>query len=111
MYKSVFSKIIFVVTAAIVFASCTKPNTQGKLIPKEAAFVIMLDGKSLSAKLPWDEIRQNPLLLEMSADSGLPAALRSILDNPENSGMDTKADCLLFAVKDPRRNDLHSKAN
>ncbi|MEP7110278.1 MAG: DUF4836 family protein [Ferruginibacter sp.] len=93
-------KLMIIGTAAIIFASCTKTNTQGKLIPKEAAVVILLDGKSLSSKLPWEEIKQNPLFLEMSKDSSLPASMKRILENPANAGIDTQADCMFFALRD-----------
>jgi Domain of unknown function (DUF4836) len=100
MQTPLLTKLTAIAAAAIIFASCTKPNTQGVLIPKEAAVVITVDGKSLSSKLPWDEIKQNPLFLEINSDSSLPAAIKSLLENPENSGIDTKTDCMFFAIKD-----------
>jgi hypothetical protein len=100
MQTSRLSKLLIFGAAVILFASCTKTNTQGKLIPKEAAVVVRIDGKSLSSKLPWDEIKQNPLFKEIYTDSSLPATLKSLLDNPDNAGIDTKADLLFFAVKD-----------
>ncbi|MCW3093838.1 MAG: hypothetical protein JWP81_4907 [Ferruginibacter sp.] len=100
MHTSHFLKLVLFGAVAMIFASCSKSNTQGKLIPKEAAIVIRMDGKSLSSKLPWEEIKQNPLFVEMGNDSTLPAALKSILDNPENAGIDIKTDCMFFAIKD-----------
>jgi hypothetical protein len=50
------------IAAVILLASCGQSNTQGKLIPQNAAFVIHVDGKSLSSKLQWEDIKQNPLL-------------------------------------------------
>ncbi len=93
-------KLLMIGSGIILFASCNKSNTQGKLIPKEAAIVIQLDGKSLSSKLPWEEIKLNPLFVEMNADSSLPSTLKSLLDNPDNAGIDTKADLMFFAIKD-----------
>jgi hypothetical protein len=100
MPTTLFRKLLLSGTILILLASCAKTNKQGKLIPKEAAIVITLDGKSLSAKLPWEEIKKNPLFQSMSSDSTMPAALKSLLDNPETSGMDISSDCILFAVKD-----------
>ena len=100
MQKQPITGLMIACVATILFASCTKTNTQGKLIPKNAAIVITMDSKSLSSKLPWDEIKQNPLFMEMKGDSGVPAAIKSLLDNPENSGIDIKSDCIFFAVKD-----------
>ncbi|MEO7768706.1 MAG: DUF4836 family protein [Ferruginibacter sp.] len=100
MQTNHFLKLMVFGATAMIFASCTKSNIQGKLIPKDAGIVIRLDGKSLSSKLPWDEIKQNPLFVEMSNDSTIPIALKSILDNPENAGIDTKTDCIFFIIKD-----------
>jgi hypothetical protein len=87
-------------SAVLLLASCSKPNTQGKLIPKEAAFVIQVDGKSLSSKLSWDEIKQNPVFAEASKDSTVPAGMKVILNNPDSAGIDTKTDLLFFALQD-----------
>lgn len=97
--KQLFNLMILVVTV-ITFASCGKTNTQGKLIPKEAAIVIHLDGKSLTSKLSWDEIKQNPLFTTAYSDSALPLYIKNLLDNPENSGIDIKTDMLFFIQKD-----------
>ena len=100
MQTSHVFKFAFTIAAIALLASCTKTNTQGKLIPKEAAIVVKVDGKSLSAKLPWEEIKQNPLFKEIYADSSLPATLKSLLNDPESAGIDTKADLMFFAIKD-----------
>ena len=55
MQTTRFFKLIFTGMAAVLLASCSKTNTQGKLIPKDAAVVIELDGKSLTDKLPWQK--------------------------------------------------------
>ena len=91
---------LLVLATVILFASCTQSNTLGKLIPKEAAIVVHVNGKSLSAKLPWEEIKQNPLFKEAYGDSSIPAAIKSILNNPDSAGIDTKSDLLFFAQKD-----------
>jgi len=100
MQTSHVFKFGFIVAAIALLASCSKTNTQGKLIPKEAAIVVRVDGKSLSAKLPWEEIKQNPLFKEIYADSSLPATLKSLLNDPESAGIDTKSDLMFFAIKD-----------
>src|SRR5215213_8535393 len=93
-------KLTLLGTVAMIFASCSKTNTQGKLIPKNAAIVLKMDGKSLSDKLPWDEIKQNPLFQQASSDTSMPAFIKTILDNPENAGIDPKTDFMFFAIKD-----------
>jgi hypothetical protein len=91
---------MLVLAIVILFASCSKSNTQGRYIPKEAAFVIQLDGKTLSAKLPWEEIKQNPAFKDTDGDSAIPAAMKGLLNNPDSAGIDTKTDLLFFAQKD-----------
>ncbi len=86
--------------AAIAFASCKNSNTQGRYIPANAAFAFHVDGKSISEKLPWAEIKNNPLFKEAYADTGMSASMKKILDNPENSGIDSKADFVAFVLQD-----------
>ena len=91
---------LLVVATVILFASCNKSNTQGKLIPKEASIVIQVDGKSLSAKLSWEEIKQNPLFKDAYGDSTLPSTMKVLLNNPDSAGIDAKTDLLFFEQKD-----------
>ncbi|MFT3681472.1 MAG: DUF4836 family protein [Ferruginibacter sp.] len=92
--------LLLIATAAILFSSCSKTNTQGKLIPKEAAFVMVADGKALASKLSWDQIKANPLLKDIYADSTVPSTVKSVLDNPENAGIEIAGDLILFVQKD-----------
>ena len=87
-------------TMLLFLVSCSKTNKQGKLIPNNAGMVIHLNGQSLSAKLPWDEIKANPLFQEMHADSSVPSFAKNIFDNPENSGIDVKGDLIFFSQQD-----------
>ena len=64
------------IAAVILLASCGQSNTQGKLIPQNAAFVIHVDGKSLSSKLQWEDIKQklkseHPPFLYQISDQGM----------------------------------------
>lgn len=91
---------LLLASVILLFAACSQPNTQGKLIPKEAAFVIQVDGKALSSKLSWDEIKQNPVFKDAATDNAVPTAMKVILNNPDSAGIDTKTDLLFFALKD-----------
>ena len=84
----------------ILLASCSKSNKQGRYIPKDAAIVLHINGESLSAKLPWDEIKGNAVFQQMYADSTMPAFAKKVLDNPENIGINTKSDLVFFGLKD-----------
>lgn len=100
MQKNSLLKLIVFCAIILVLVSCSKSNTQGRFIPKEAAAVIMMDGKSLTAKLSWDEIKQNPLFKEVYGDSSLPPAIKSLLENPTSAGIDPQTDLLFFTIKD-----------
>ena len=91
---------LLLASVILLFAACSQPNTQGKLIPKEAAVVIQVDGKALSSKLSWDEIKQNPSFKDAVTDNAVSAAMKVILNNPDSAGIDTKTDLLFFALKD-----------
>jgi Domain of unknown function (DUF4836) len=87
---------------AIIFtlASCSKSNKQGKMIPADAAIVLHFNGKSLSDKLPWEEVKGNVLFQKLYADSTVPAFVKNILNDPGNSGVDVKNDLILFVKRD-----------
>ena len=92
-------RISLAVILLAMLASC-KSNKQGRYIPKDAAAVIVADGKSLSSKLSWDEVKQNPELQKMLLDSETPANIKSILNNPDSSGIDMQSDIIFFIEKD-----------
>jgi hypothetical protein len=91
---------LLVAISVVLFSACNKTNKQGMSIPKDAAVVLHIDGKLLSSKLPWEEIKQNPMFQQMYTDSTVPAFVKQALDNPDNSGIDIKTDMAFFAQKD-----------
>ncbi|MEP7164816.1 MAG: DUF4836 family protein [Ferruginibacter sp.] len=96
-----FKFFLFLSVCAILFlSSCSKTNKEGRYIPENAAFVVHLNGKSLNSKLPWEEIKQSELFKGAYADTATPAIVRSVMDNPENTGIDVKNDLLIFVIKD-----------
>lgn len=86
--------------AVLLFTSCSKTNKEGRYIPADASFVMHLNGASLNAKLPWEEIKKNELFKEAYNDTAATALIKSVLDNPENTGIDVKKDLILFMVND-----------
>jgi hypothetical protein len=89
------------VSAVLFMASCSKKtNTQGRYIPKEAVFAMHINGESLTAKLPWDEVKNNNAFKMAYTDSSVDAIARAAMDNPENTGIDIKNDMVFFVVKD-----------
>lgn len=84
----------------LVLASCSKTNKQGRLIPKDAAFVVHLNGQSLSSKLSWEEIKAGTFFQKINNDSNSTAFVKSVLADPGNSGIDVKNDLVFFVKKD-----------
>jgi hypothetical protein len=95
-----FSHFSIAVCLIVLFASCNKTNKQGRYVPKDAAIVMVSNGKSLSSKLSWDDIKQDSLLQEIYSSGSTPASLKSILNNPDSSGIDIKSDLIFFVEKD-----------
>lgn len=89
-------------SAVLLLASCggKKTNTQGRYVPKDAVFVIHLNGESLNAKLPWDEVKANNAFKMAYADSTVDAIAKTAMENPENTGVDIKNDLVVFVAKD-----------
>lgn len=90
------------VLAAIIIlaAGCSKKNKEGKFIPEDAAIAVHINGASLNAKLPWEEVKNTDLFKELSSDTSLSTFAKQALENPDNSGIDTKTDMLFFLKKD-----------
>lgn len=94
-------QFVCIIAAIVLLSSCgSKTNTQGKFIPKDAAFVMHVNGESLSSKLPWEEIKGNAMFQQMYADSSIPEFAKKVLDNPDNSGVNIKTDMVVYAQKD-----------
>jgi hypothetical protein len=106
MKKNLFTLAVATLCIAVLFSACKskKSNVLGKYIPAQAAFIAHIDGASLNSKLSWDEVKQNAWFKEMYADSTQSAFAKTLLDNPENSGVDVKGDIILFYVKDSTSN-------
>ncbi|MEJ7611779.1 MAG: DUF4836 family protein [Ferruginibacter sp.] len=100
MQKRFLSLMAAAFIAVILFSSCSKDNKQGRYVPATAAMVLHLNGESLNEKLPWEEVKQNGMFAQISADTSIPAFAKSILENPENSGINMKGDMVIFMVKD-----------
>ena len=98
--KKLFYSLLLLIGSAMLFTSCSSSNDQGKLVPGDAALVVVIKGKNLMEKLPWSEIKQNPAIQELLGDSSTPSEARLILENPENSGIDINNDLVIFLKND-----------
>jgi hypothetical protein len=82
-------------------ASCgKKSNTQGRYIPEDAGVAVIVNGKTLCEKLPWELVRQNSTLAEVLKDSSVTAEVRKLLEEPEKTGIDIHEDFAFFLIKD-----------
>jgi hypothetical protein len=98
--STLFRLSLLAAVSVLVLASCKKTNKEGKFIPKDAAVAVHINGASLSAKLPWEEVKQNALFQQMYTDTTITAFVKKVLENPDNSGIDTKTDMVFFAQRD-----------
>lgn len=85
----------------VTIISCKSGDKSGVQVPKESAFVFHLNNTSLSGKLSWEEIKSTRWFKEAYADAN-DSLLRKLLDDPDNSGIDTKANMVLFVKKEGR---------
>lgn len=91
---------LFAIATLFIFSSCKKSNKQGRYIPKTAAFVLHINGESVTSKLPWEEVKQNELFKSIYQDTSMSAYLKSAFENPDNTGINIKNDLLIFVQKD-----------
>ena len=91
---------LLIVAIVVLFASCSKTNKEGKLISNNATMVLHINGKSLSNKLPWNEVKINSFFKVINNDSSLSTKMKLILNNPDSTGIDVSNDLLFFTQKD-----------
>ena len=102
--KSFFRITLTICAAALLFSSCSKKNDEGKLVPKNAMFVVHLNTKSLKEKLTWDDIKQTNWYSEglkyyQSNYHATTDDMKKLFSNPENSGVDLDGGLVFFAEK------------
>jgi hypothetical protein len=96
MRRNLLIPVAFVI--GIFAVSCGSGDKHAIAVPKEAAFVFHINAPSLSSKLTWDEIKATNWFKELHSEADDSLA-RKLMDNPENSGIDTKADLAFFAKR------------
>ncbi len=94
------TKLLGAIAALLLFASCSKSNKQGKMVPKDAGFVLEMDGKSLSQKINMQELKQSDwykqVVTEFKSDSMQSDFMKKIQDNTLVSGVDSLSDFIFF---------------
>src|SRR5687768_5830263 len=86
---------LLIIAVLFTAASCKQTNKVGKLVPANAGVVIHVNGSALSDKLSWQEIRNTDWFKEMYTE-GTDSVAKKLMDDPENSGIDTKSDLIFF---------------
>ena len=98
--------LLILPSIVLLLASCgNKDATSGLMIPKDAAMVVHINSSSLASKLSWQEITQTTWFKMMHED--VPAddtVANQLLADPASSGIDTKADMLLYVKKQGSHN-------
>ncbi|MCX8019865.1 MAG: DUF4836 family protein [Chitinophagaceae bacterium] len=94
--KPVFNYLKIAFFSMVIFISCTSKKSDVP-VPKETAFVVHINGASLSEKLPWDEVK-NSSWFEEALQQPDNEFLRSVLKNPEESGVDLKKEMYFYIM-------------
>lgn len=98
--KQTIRLIAIIAISGILFTACkSKTNELGKMIPGNVMGVVHINGKSMTEKLSWDEIKQNSWFKDAYNDSATKEWIKKIMDNPENSGINMKGDLVIFFQK------------
>jgi len=101
MRQKLLPALLIALTATFLVTSCKKKtNTQGRYIPATAAVIVHVNASSVTEKLPWEEVKQGELFRTVYTDSAMSDFAKAALDNPENTGIDTKKDFVFFMAKD-----------
>ena len=87
---------LFLISAITVFfVSCSSKSDIP--VPEDAAFVLHIDGASLSSKLPWDEVKQSDLFkMAMEEGKDKDSLAMKILNDPKESGVNINSDAYMF---------------
>ncbi len=93
-------RLLFTFCSLTLLFSCGKDSKQGKMIPKNASLAVIVNGASMSEKLPWEELKKNEMFKKLYADSTMEAYLKVAMENPDNTGIDTKKDLVFYMIKD-----------
>ncbi|MCR6721454.1 MAG: DUF4836 family protein [Chitinophagaceae bacterium] len=90
--------VLVVLVFAIIFTSCTQGGKTGLLVPKDAAFAMHINLKSLSGKLSWEEIKQSEWFNDLRLETQDSLA-HKMLENPSSSGIDMDGDWVIHMAR------------
>lgn len=97
MKRLSFVFLLFV-SLTLAVSSCKQGAKVDVQAPKDALVVVYVNTPSLSSKLSWEEIKQSEMFKEAYSEAS-DSLLKVLLQDPEKSGMDTKAAFVFFVKK------------
>ncbi len=92
--KKLFSHIVLALFIITSITSCSSKKT-GLLVPADAAVVVHINMPSLSKKLSWKEIQATSWFKQISPGDA-DTLQRQLMEDPENSGIDTDDHLTIF---------------
>lgn len=104
--KSIGKICLILLSVIILFSSCRQGDDRGKMIPGDALFAAVINTAELKNKLSWDEIKQSDWFSRMYNDTATEDWMKKIFDNPDASGIDTKAGFIFFVTKSSDNYDI-----
>ena len=87
-----------IISITLGISSCKQGSKIDVQAPKDALVVVYVNTASLSSKLSWEELKQSEMFKDAYTEAS-DSLLRVLLQDPEKSGMDTKAAFVFFAKK------------
>ena len=97
-------KYIIILTIITIVSSCNHSNTLGKMIPKDAFLIVHVDGKSLSSKIKFEDLKNSTWFNKINSDSNTEVWMKTYLQNPDASGIDSHGDMIIFFQKNSNTN-------
>ena len=92
--------VMAALSALLLLSACSKTNKQGKMISKDAGFVLHFNAKSISEKINMQEVKGSDwykkAMAELKADSTGPEFMKKLLDNSKSTGIDSTSDLIIF---------------
>lgn len=93
--------ILLLLTVIITGVVSCSHNNKGMAVPNDASVAVLINTKSLTSKVSWQEIQQNEWFKNLYARQG-DSLGKQIMDDPSRSGIDIKSDVAFFIKKQGR---------
>jgi hypothetical protein len=96
-------KLIVVLSGITFIVSCSGGADKYSIaVPKDAAFVLHINGPALSQKISWEDIKNSSWFKEIYAESQDDSLAKRLLDDPENTGVNLQEHLVTFMKRSGR---------